>query len=204
MSWINIFPLKIILISHSFYISECNSYLWLVASVSMSYLNTWKVTKKPCPSPLNFDRVQRANTVSSASIGGLYIAHFLWKKSCGWAEEQHRSSKSAVGYLSVGPKAPYQVASDMEADNTFSVHCRFLQLRVINSLLKGSRAKDHPQLSDLEYLNSLALQHFLIEKVWNTEYSQWPGWNKLLIKNPPKRLNYNTFLTSLPKISTEH
>lgn len=154
MSWINIYPLKIILISRSFDISECNSYLWLVASVSMSCLNIWKVTKKPCWWSLNSDRVQRANTVSPASIGGLYIAHFLWKKSCGWAQGQHRCSKSAVGYLSMESKALHQVASDMESDNAFSVHSSFLRLWAINPLFKGSMAKDQPQLHKLEYLNS--------------------------------------------------
>lgn len=162
----------------------------------MNYLNIWKMTKKPCWSSLNFDRVQRASTVSSESIGGLYIAHFLWKKSCGWAEEQHRSSKSAVGYLSIGPKAPHQVASDKETDNAFSVHSSFLQLQAINALFKGSVAKDPPQLPNLEYLNPLAPQNFLIGEEQNTKHSQWPGWNKFPIKNPPKQSNCNIFLTS--------
>lgn len=146
-SWINTFTLKIILISHSFNTSECHSYFWLVASVSMSYLNIWKVTKKPCWSSLNSGRVQRANAVSSASIGGLYITHFLWKKSCGWAEEQHRSSKSAVGYLSMGLKALHQVASEKESDNVFFVHSGFLQLWPIIPLLTGSVHITHSSLT---------------------------------------------------------
>jgi len=86
-----------------------------------------------------------------------------------------------MGNLYTGPKAPQQVASDMEACNASPVHSSVLQLSLITPLLQGSvvLAKDYPQLQDGKHLNPLALQHLLLEEGQNTERSQGPGWDKL-------------------------
>lgn len=152
-----------------------------------------------------FDTVQKANAIASASIAVLYITYFLWQKGCAWAEEQHKSSESAAGYLSVGLKAPQQVASDMEACIASTVHGSFLPLSIIIPLLKGSvaLAKNNPQLQDWEHLNPLALWYFLIEEGWNTECSQGPGWDQLPAMNPRKHCSSiptTTHICDLPPL----
>lgn len=110
-----------------------------------------------------------------------------------------------MGYLSRGPNAPQQDASDMDVFNASPAHSSFLQLHVTTPLLKGSAAlaTDHPQLQ--EHLSPLALQHVLLEDRQNTGFSQGQGgMSSHRKKEPPQTLQLSipttTHTSDLPPL----